>query len=87
MKQIAEHAYFICLSGLVWSGWSSKSGFVSFISTHTRMHRHTQTHLADSSVVKGVQVNAQEAARDRESEQRGERTLDGETENQERQRR
>lgn len=45
MKQIAEHAYFICLSGLVWSGRSNKSGFTSFINTHTHTHaeKHTNT--------------------------------------------
>lgn len=69
-KQIAEHAYFICLSGLVGSGWSSKSGFVSFINTHAHTEvntqtyaQKTQTHLADSSVAVDVQVNAQEGAR------------------------
>ena len=45
--------------------------------THTHTHTHTRTrthtHLADSSVVKGVQVNAQEGARDRD--------CDGETKN------
>lgn len=70
MKQIAEHAYFICLSGLVWSGRSSKSGFTSFINTHTHTHmlRNTQTRLADSSAVKSVQVNAQGDQRQRVSQ-------------------
>ena len=67
------------MSGLVWSGWSTKSGFVSFINTQTHTHVCTNAHLADSSVVKGVQVNAQEGARDRGSEPRGERTPGGET--------
>lgn len=43
MKQIAEHAYFICLTGLVWSGWRSKSGFVSSINTHIHTHACTDT--------------------------------------------
>ncbi len=51
------------------SGSRSKSGFVSFINTHT----HTQTHTPDSSVMKGVQMNAQEGVRDRENEHRRKR--------------
>lgn len=54
MKQIAEHAYFICLSGLVWSGWSSKSGFVSFISTHTHVCTDTLKHTWLTALLWGV---------------------------------
>lgn len=67
-RKIAEHAYFICLSGLILGRRSNKSGFVSFINMHARAHTRTNEDLSDCSVGKDEQWRA----RDGESErQRG----------------
>lgn len=69
------HISFVCQ---VWFGVGGVARVdlpVSLIPAH--MLRNTQTHLADSSAVKGVQVNAQEGPRERERVSRGERVEAG----------
>lgn len=76
------HILFVCQVWFGVGGVARADLPVSLI--HIHMPRNTQTHLADSSAVKSVQVNAQEGPRDRASEPRGDKEWrrDRETENQ-----